>query len=152
MFCKYWKIHYFLTWIIFWLILRIHWSLSTILETSRKSVWSNIFWYVKVCIFLKCIQYTIHWEKEQILKKFHSDKLGSTKNVLFFLSGAPTRHSFTLICHLYMSRNKRFDCLKLCVGISIVDSTLSLLQFIFLFNQMHELFDFKASLLLSKLK
>ena len=95
MFCKYEKIHYFLTWIIFWLILRIHWSLSTILETSRKSVWSNIFWYGKVCIFLKCIQYTIHWDKEQILKKFTSDKLGGTKNVLFFLSGAPTRHSFT---------------------------------------------------------
>ena len=95
MFCKYWKIHYFKTWIVFWLILRIHWRLSTILETSRRSVWINIFWYVKVCIFLKCIQYTIHWDKEQIFKKSPLDKIGGTKNVLFFLSGDPACHSFT---------------------------------------------------------
>ena len=31
--------------------LKIHWRLSMILKTSRKSVWSNTFWYVKVYIF-----------------------------------------------------------------------------------------------------
>ena len=43
-----------------------------ILKASNKSVWSNVFSYVKICIFWKCIQYG-----------------------LFFLSRAPTYHSFT---------------------------------------------------------
>ena len=75
--------------------LRIHWRLLTILETSNKSVWNNVFWYVKVCIFWKCIQYAIHRDKTQILKKFPSDKINGTKNVLSFLSRAPTHCSFT---------------------------------------------------------
>ena len=41
-------------------LLRIHWRISTILETNNKSVWNNVSWYVKVCIFWNCIQYTIH--------------------------------------------------------------------------------------------
>ena len=45
--------------------LKIHWRLST-----KKSVWSNIFWYVKGYIFWKFIQYTIHWNKTQMLKNF----------------------------------------------------------------------------------
>ena len=71
---------------LFWkkLVLRIHWRLSTILKTRNKSVWSNVFWYVEVCIFWKCIRYTIHWDKIQILKKFPSDKINGTKNALFF--------------------------------------------------------------------
>ena len=48
---------------------RIHWRLSTILKTSNKSVWSNVFWYVKVYIFQKFIQYTTDWVKTQILKE-----------------------------------------------------------------------------------
>ena len=52
--------------------LRLHWRLSTILKTSNKSVWSNVFWYVKACIIWKCIQYTIRWDKSQMLKKIHS--------------------------------------------------------------------------------
>ena len=44
-----------------------------ILETSNKSVWSNIIWYVKACILWKYIQYTIHLDKTQILKKLPSD-------------------------------------------------------------------------------
>ena len=52
-------------------------------------------WYVKVYIFRKCIQYTIHWGKTQILKKFPSDKINGTKNALFFLLRAPTHHSLT---------------------------------------------------------
>ena len=71
--------------------LRIHWRLSTII----KSVWSNVFWYVKVCIFLKCIQYTIRWDKTQMFKKLPSAKINGTKNALFFLSRNPAHHSFT---------------------------------------------------------
>ena len=91
-------------------------------KNKQKSVWSNVFWYVKVCIFWKYIQYTAHWDKTQMLKKNPSDKMNGTKNVLFFLSRAPTHHSFTLICDSYMSWSTRFFSLKLCLGFSIFDS------------------------------
>ena len=39
-------------------------------------------------------QNTIHWDKIQMLKELHLDKINGTKNVLFFLSSAPTHHSF----------------------------------------------------------
>ena len=74
--------------------LRIHWRHSTIWGTSKKSVWSNVFWYLKVYIFWKYIQYTIHWDKK-IFKKISSGKINGTKTVHFFLSRALTRHSFT---------------------------------------------------------
>ena len=76
-------------------------------KNKQKSVWSNVFWYVKVCIFWKCIQYTIHWDKTQMLKKFPSDKINGTKNALFFLSRAPTHHSFTFnLRFLYELKHK----------------------------------------------
>ena len=88
-------------------VLRIHWKLSTILKTSNKIIWSNVFWYVKVCVFWKCIQYTIHWNKTQMLKRFPSDKINGTKNALFFLSRAPTHHSFTFnLWFLYELKHK----------------------------------------------
>ena len=46
-------------------------------------------------IYIKFVQYIIHWEKTQMLKKIPSCKINVTKNALFFLSGAPTHHSFT---------------------------------------------------------
>ena len=54
----------------------------------------SAFWYVKICIFWKCIQCTIHWNKTQIFRKFPSDKICSTKMRFFFLLRAPTHHSF----------------------------------------------------------
>ena len=63
-------------------------------KNKQKSIWSNVFWYVKVWIFWRCIQYTIHWDKTQMLKQIPSDKINGTKNDLFF-SWAPTHHSFT---------------------------------------------------------
>ena len=78
-----------------WFHLSIHWRLSTILETSNKSVVSNIFWYVKISIFWKYIQCTIHWDKTQSLEKLPWDKLNGTKNALVFLSRAQTHYSFT---------------------------------------------------------
>ena len=42
---------------------------------------------MKVCIFWKCIDYIIHWDKTQILKKSPSDKKtkkNGTNNALFF--------------------------------------------------------------------
>ena len=60
-----------------------------------KNVWINVFWYIKVYISWKFVQYTIHWGKTQFLKKISSDETNVTKNVFFFLSRAPTHPSFT---------------------------------------------------------
>ena len=74
---------------------------------QQKSVWSNVFWYVQVCVFWKRIQYTIHWDKTQTLKNFPSDKIKGTKNALFFLSRATTHHSFTFnLWFLYELKHK----------------------------------------------
>ena len=86
---------------------RIHWRLSTDFKNKQKSVWSNVFWYIKVCIFWKCIQYTIHWDKRRMSKKFPSDKINSTKNALFFLSRAPAHRNFTFnLRFLYELKHK----------------------------------------------
>ena len=46
-------------------------------------------------------------EKTQMLKKFPSNKINGTKNVLFFLSRAPSHHSFTLnLQFLYELKHK----------------------------------------------
>ena len=74
--------------------LRIHWRLSTKLKTNSKGLWSNAFWYVKVYLFRKFIQYTIHWDKTQMLQIFYSDTISITKNPHVFLLQAPIRHSF----------------------------------------------------------
>ena len=46
-------------------------------------------------MFWKCIPYTIHWDKTQMLKKFPSDKKNGTNDAIFFLSLAPIHHSLT---------------------------------------------------------
>ena len=79
---------------------RIQWRLSTILKTSNKSVWSNVFWYVKVYIFRKFIQYTINWDKTKLLKKIILGKANVTINALFFLSRTPTHHNHSFIFNL----------------------------------------------------
>ena len=74
--------------------LRIHWGLSTILATSNKSVWS-MFLICKSMYILKV--YSIHYRLrsntnvKHLLSFFRQN---DTKNVLLFLSRAPTRHSF----------------------------------------------------------
>ena len=122
---------------------RIHYRLLTIFKKSNKSVWSNVFWYVKVCIFWKCIRYTIHWDKTQLLKKFPLDKISGTKIPSFFCE-LQVITVLVLICGFYMSWYTRFISLKLCVGFSIFDSVSLLLKFIYLFNKKHVLFDFKT--------
>ena len=60
-----------------------HWRLSTILKTRNKSIWSNVFWYVKVYIIRKV--YSICFEIKQFLKELSSDKINVSKNALSFL-------------------------------------------------------------------
>ena len=56
---------------------------------------SNAFLYGKVCIFWKCIQYTIHGDKTQMLKKIPSDKVSGKKMPSFFFRELQTHRSFT---------------------------------------------------------
>ena len=81
------------------------------------------FWYVKVPIFGKCIHYTIHWHKTQILKKiiFGQNKWYN-KCLLFFFRVLQLVTDLLLICDSYMSWSTRFVSLKLCVEFSIFDS------------------------------
>ena len=127
--------------------LKMHSKAFDDFKNKQKNVWSNVFWYVKVCIFWNWfnIQYTIYWDKTQMLRKFPLDKIKGTKNALFFLSGPPTYHSFIFHLRFLYELKLRFVSLKLRVRFSIFDSILFLLKFLFFFNKMHGLFHFKTS-------
>ena len=112
----------------------------------------NIIWYLKVCIFWKCIQYNIHWDKTQMLKKFFRTKQMVQIIHSFFFCKLKLIIVLLLICDSHMSWSARFASLKLCVRFSIFGSFSFLLKFIFLFNKMHGLFDLKTSQFFSKLK
>ena len=119
-------------------------------KNRQKSVSSNVFWYAKVCIFWKCIQYIIHWDKTQTLKRvlFGQNKRYK-KCSLFLFPKLQLLRVLLFICDSCVSWSTRFVSPKLCVGFSIFHSVLFLfkfiLKFIFLFNKMHGLFDFKTS-------
>ena len=102
--------------------LRIHWRLSIILKTNSWSVWSNVFSYEKVYIFWTFIQYTIHWDKTQMLKKFSLDKTNVTKTALFITV-------LLLIFNSYTSWSTYFIYLKLCVEFFYFDSVSFLSNF-----------------------
>ena len=112
--------------IFFFLYLRIPWRLFMILKTAEKC---NVLWYVKLCIFWKCIQYTIHRDNMP----------------LFFFRERQIIIVLLSIVILIWAKSTRFVSLKLCVGFSIFDSVSFLLKFIFLFDKMHWLFDFLTS-------
>ena len=69
------------------------------LETSKKSIWSNVFWYIKVCIFWYSIHYKI--EVKQNKKKLRRIKIipfgqhKRYKKCPLFFSRAPTYQRFT---------------------------------------------------------
>ena len=61
---------------------------------KQQNVWSNVFWYVKVCIFWS--MYILYIEiKHKSLKKIPLGKINGTKNALCFLLRASTHHSFS---------------------------------------------------------
>ena len=114
-------------------------------KNKQKSVWSNVFWYVKVCIIWKFTQYTLLWDKTQMSKKFHSDKINGKKVSSFFFCELQLITVSLLICDSYMNWSTKFVSLKLYVWLSIFDTISFLLKFKFLFNKMHGLFDFRTS-------
>ena len=44
-------------------------------KNKEKSVWRKVLWYVKVRIFWKIIQYSMHWDKIETLQKFSKGKI-----------------------------------------------------------------------------
>ena len=72
----------------FFFPLRMHWRLSMILKRSKKSVWSKLFWHIKVCIFWKCIWYT-QWK----MSKFYLRQNKRKKKILFSFASS-NYHSF----------------------------------------------------------
>ena len=88
-----------------------------------------------------------------MLTKIPTNNINDTKNALFFLSWAPTHHSFTFnLWFLYELKDKVHLSKTVCLVFSIFDSVSFLLKFIFLFNKVHGLFDFETSQFFSKLK
>ena len=73
-------------------------------KNKQKNVRGDVFWYVKVHIFWKCILYTIDWDLNTIVKKISSDKINGTKN-------APNYHSFTFDLW-FLNELKRKVCLS----------------------------------------
>ena len=99
-------------------------------KNKQKSVWSDVFWYVKVFVFWKCKQNTLRWDKMQVLKKFPSDTINGTKNALFFLLRAPTHHS--------VASNLRFLYeLKHKVRLAKTMSRIFCFQFLFVFIEVY---------------
>ena len=107
-------------------------------KNKQKSVWSNVFWYVKVCIFWKCIQYTIHWDKTKMFSFRHNKQY---INALFFLSRTSTPHSFAFNLRLLYELKHKVQIFKTMCGIF----HFYISKFIFLFTKMHGSFDFKTS-------
>ena len=105
-------------------------------RNNQKSVWSDVFWYVKVGIFWKWIQYTIHCDKTNV-KKFSPIEKKARQKMPSFFSRAQTYHSFSFNLQLLYFLSK-----TVC-GILRFDLVSFLLKFIFFFNKMHETFDSK---------
>ena len=51
--------------------------------------------FFKKYVYFESVLNTLNTEIKQILKKYPLDEIKGTKNVPFFLSCAPTHHSFT---------------------------------------------------------
>ena len=118
-------------------LLWMHWSLLAIFD----------FWYAKVCILWKFFQYSIHWDKTDMLKIFFGQNKRYKKCPLFsFASSNSWRFSFLFAIFIRAKAQCSFHLSKLCLGFSIFDSVLFLLlNVIFLFNKKYGLFDFKTS-------
>ena len=121
--------------------LRIHWRPLTVLEISYRSVWTNVFWYVAVYMFWKCIQYTIHWDKTQT--PFGQNKRYKKCPLFSFARSSPHRSFIFNMWFLYELKHK----VRLSKTVRRVFhfSLLFLLKFIILFKKIHGLFDFKTS-------
>ena len=125
----------------------IHWRCMKILKIS-KNVHEVIFSDIWKCIYLikrKFIQYLIHWEKTQMLKKVPLDKIKSQIIHFFDFLKLQLITVVILIHNFYTSWSTRFISLKACLGFSIINFVLFSLKFSFLFNKKQEIFEFQPS-------
>ena len=83
-------------------------------ENKQKSVWSNVFWHVKVCIFWKCIQYNKHQEKTQMLKSFLWKHHSFTFNSWFSYELKHKVRLSKIVCGIFHFRF-RFVFIKVCI-------------------------------------
>ena len=70
-------------------------------------------------------------------KKYPSNKINVTKNAIFFLSQAPTDHSFTFNSQFLYELKHNFPLSKKSVRFCTFHLVSRLLKFIFLFNKEH---------------
>ena len=76
-----------------------------------------------------------------MLKNFPPDKISGTKNVLFFLSRSPTHHGFTFNLRFFYELKPKICLFKTMCRIFHFPFRFVSIEFIFLFNKMHGLFD-----------
>ena len=115
-------------------------NLQRIFRTPfTKNTSGRLLLYVKICIFWKCLQYTIHWDKT---KKISFEQNKRYENALFFFRELQLTTVLLLISDSYMS--------KVCL--SETGSGIFHVRFCFFFikvyifvKKMHRLFDFKTS-------
>ena len=86
-------------------------------KNKKNSAWSNVFWYVKVCILWKCIQYNIHSDIKHKCQKFPSGKVNGVKSALFYYLQTWSHHSFTFNLWLFDELKNKVCLIKTVVGI-----------------------------------
>ena len=123
-------------------VLRIHWRLLRILKTSKK-MYEVMFLDMQKCVCSESVLNTIFLLRIRI--EINKKISFGQKMPSFFFREPQLITVLFLICNFYMSWSTRFVSLKLRKGFYIFDSVLFLLKFIFLFNKMHGIFDFKTS-------
>ena len=80
-----------------------------------------------------------------MLKKFPFLKIKSTKNVLFFLSLAPTHHNFTFNLQFLYELKGKLRLSKTVCGVFHFQFRFVFIKVCILFNKMNSFFDFKTS-------
>ena len=115
------------------------------LKINQKSVWSNVSLLQKY-LYSGSVFSTLYIEiKHKFWNIFLWTKYTVQKLPSFFFCELQRITVLLLIWDSYMIWSTRLLSPKLCVGFSTFDSILLLLKFIFLFNKMQGLFDFKTS-------
>ena len=86
-------------------------------KNKQKSVWINAFLICKSMYILKVYWVHYTWHKSNILKKFPSEKINVTKNIIFFLSRAPPHQSFTYDSRFLHELKQKVYVSKIVCGI-----------------------------------
>ena len=114
--------------------------------SNFKNKQKSMKWCFLICKSMYILKaYSVHYTLRQNINFTNtpSDKMVQ-KMHSFFFHELQLIKVLILICDFYMSWSTRFVSVKLCVGFSIFDSVSFLLKFVFLFNKMHGLLDFKT--------